>query len=246
MTEQLPYSSGNYEITRRDFLRAATAFVGATAVAYVGREICKGVRFNEPPVDVKDKSIGEVELLSSDVFGRGGGSLLVTGRTLLFDPVKGSVSEPGGDFFVSDKVFRYIHRANKIDVINQAYEEGANLFDIDANNVDGVIYAEHGLVPQVGDSQLPLVIDVNEWGVKLGRPAHTYEELVQLIGILSKEHGRPLGVSTELKRGVFDFDAIHQLLDIHQRHGVPVMMHGPNSDNILSIGDEIAAVYHLP
>lgn len=246
MTDHLRRIDSDYGISRREFLRATGAFIGAAAVAYAGREISNGVRFNEPPVNVRDKSIGEVEFRSSGIFGERGGALSVTGGTLLFDPSGDYGIDSGESFFASGKNYRYIHRANKITVINEAYEDGANLFDIDVNNVGGVLYAEHGIILQAGNRRLPFVVDVNEWGVKFGRPAYTYEELVQLIGSLSKECGRTLGVSAELKRGVFDFDAIHQLLDIHQRHEVPAMMHGHDSENILLIGDEIAAIYHTP
>lgn len=246
MTEYLPHSESDYKISRRDFLRSMTVAAGAVAVAYAGRELAEGVRFNKPPVRVVDKLIGDIEMRPERIFGKDGSILGFAGNALLFEPSQSSEVDPETDFFVSDKVFRYIHRANRLDIISEAFEQGANLFDIDANNLDGVIYAEHGLVPKVGDRRLPVVVDVNERGIKFGRPAYTYEELVQFIGTRSKDCGYPLGVSTELKRGVFDFDAIHQLLDIHQRHGVPVMMHGPDSENILMIGNEIAAIYHEP
>lgn len=218
MAEQQISGTEEKKFSRREF-----ALFGAVAVAQV---LTEGAAFNRRPTRELDnsKNIDAIELISSNVFGEEGGTLSTSRGKLLYDPYD--------NFFTPESKFSYIHRANRIVAIDEAYSEGANLFDIDINNVDGVLYGEHGLVPRVNmhlgrrdlSFWLPLVVDVNELALKIGRPKHKYEELVEYIASKSGSDNI-LSVSAELKRGRFNESTIREIIDIHHKYKVPVMMH---------------------
>src|SRR5690606_16131863 len=123
-------------------------------------------------------------------------------------------------------------RANDIEAIGRTYGNGAHLIDIAASNVNGVLYAEHGIVPQFEShpgelhikSHLPMVIDRDEEEFKLGMPEYTYEALIAYVASLDTDEN-PLAVSTELKRGKFGRGVVSMLFDIHQRYDIPVRVH---------------------
>ena len=131
--------------------------------------------------------------------------------------------------------------------IENAYARGANLLDIDANDVNGTVYGEHGVVPQVKISlgrlglhlHLPVVVDQNEEQIMLGMPP-TYEELLSHIHLLSTVE-RPIATSTELKRGDFTQNTLNETLAMHKEYNVPVIMHPTGSLKLDIIGDEAAS-----
>lgn len=241
-----PLPTGNeLKLSRRDFSRFATAIFASMAVGKGLSELADGVTLGELPVYLQSREIGALEPISTNILGLDGNILSISDEKLLFDP--------SGTFFVPHRKFDYAHRTNRPHSIGEAYDIGANLFDIDANNVNGVLYAEHGLIPQLElelgrrsiHLKLPIVVDVNERGAKLGKPRHTYEKLIEYVASLSDPE-YPLAVSTELKRGVFDIDALYQMFDIHQRYNVPVMMHAPDWAQLSQVVNEIATSQQAP
>lgn len=153
-------------------------------------------------------------------------------------------------FFYPDREIKYVHRTNDITAIDEAWEQGAELFDIDANRVGDTVYAEHGIIPQVNIKlgkfvirrSLPVVLDANEKEFRLRMPDYTYEQLIAHIAHL-KRRGRPLAVSAELKRGDFDVETLIKMLDIHREYDVPVLMHSPKPNHLKKTGRAVASAY---
>lgn len=238
-TQPLGYEE--QRISRRDLLIATRNILGAVAIATVCKKLSEGVAFNKPELLIElianQRNEHTVHKLNhgADVEQQ----LSVTGDgRLLF--------EPSGQFFTDEREFTYIHRSgNSIESIYEAHRMGANLFDIDVNNVGGIIYGEHGLVPQINARlgrfslrvALPIVIDIHEKEIILDKPKHTYESLVACAASLSTEEN-PLAISSELKRGNFDPETIEKLLRIHQVYNVPVIMHSPDTTWISKIAAE--------
>jgi hypothetical protein len=257
-------------ISRRELLRRARNALAVAALAATGYKLTEGISLNEPPLVLRTRSIEDMQQISkkdSNVGGRralavtpeGGLLLMAEGvrqlseqnpeadeeRFLTITPEGKLLFEPSGEFFSPGRVFRYVHRANDVEFIHKAHDMGANLFDIDANDVDGAVYAEHGIVPQVElrlgslgiNLHLPVVVDQNEMELKLGMPTYKYEQLVACVASLSTAD-HPLAVSTELKRGNFDRATLVEMLNIHQRHNVPVIMHPTDPHQLDTIGIE--------
>jgi hypothetical protein len=245
MSEQLRPLGDKQRLSRRELIRRGAFALAATALVGTAHELREGISLSEHPLILRTVSIdrmGEtMQLLTAndrEVDEERVMSITSQGK-LLF--------EPTGEFFSQGREFSYIHRANSTEVIHKAHDMGANLFDIDANDVDGTLYAEHGIVPQfewnVGSFgvgfKVPAVVDQNEMELKLGMPKYKYEQLVACVASLSTaEH--PLAISTELKRGDFDRDTLEELLDVHQKYNVPVIVNPSEPHQLEVIGDGIS------
>lgn len=235
MNEQLQTIENEKKISRRELIRRA---LFSTATIATARTLTEGISLNTPPVEVRPRIISKdaekisfTSELGTDTDRQGIITITSDGK-LFYEPSE----NPGEEFFIDGEEGSYAHRSNTIESINIAYNNGANLFDIDANDVtdmNGTVYGEHGKIPRIKfktagidvDFRLPLVLDQNEAEIKIGMP-DSYEDLIRYIAKLKKEGGRPLAVSTELKRGEFKPDTIYNImLGIHQRHGIPVMMY---------------------
>jgi hypothetical protein len=244
MSEQLRPLSDERKLSRRELIRRGAYALAATALAATAHRLTEGISLSEHPLILRTVSIdrmGEtIQLLTAnnrEIDEERVMSITSEGK-LLF--------EPNGEFFSQGREFSYIHRANSTEVIHKAHDMGANLFDIDANDVDGTLYAEHGIVPQFEWSlgslgvgfKVPAVVDQNEMELKLGMPKYKYEQLVACVASLSTaEH--PLAVSAELKRGDFDRSTLEELLDIHQRYNVPVIVNPSEPHQLDVISNEI-------
>lgn len=231
MEDRLRPSGNEQKLSRREFLGRARDAIAAAAIIATTHELQEGVSFNKPPLALRTKSIvrtGEsIHLLSghtSDSEASDGESLVTILRDgrLLF--------EPSGEFF-DGTPRRYIHRANSTEVIRRTHAMGANLFDIDANDVNGTIYPEHGIVPQytvrLGKMglhlHLAMVIDVDEQEVKLGMPSESFEGLIALIGDLNTTEN-PLAASIELKRGDWKQSTLEGMFGTLKQKDVPAII----------------------
>lgn len=225
--------------TRRQLL----AGLGGLGCALATAELERGVMFAEPPLSIQTVLAGRVPEDTWEV-SRGVDSEYGEG-VLTYTSAGHLLYEPSGEFFFPDREFEYARRSNSADRIESAYDKGANLFDIDANDVNGTVYTEHGIVPQVKvrfgkyllKSHFPGVLDINEEEIKFGMPS-TYEQLIALIGSLSTSKNR-LAVSTELKRGDFELSTLYDMFAAHQEYNVPVIMHSPGLHRLKSIDTEI-------
>ncbi len=246
MNERLQYSTDEQGLSRREFFRRArNSFFGAAVLA-TGYRLTEGVSLNEPPLDLRTVSFGRH--IENTQLSFGEISEKSEERVMTITPEGKLLFEPSGEFFAPGREFSYIHRANSIEFIHKAHDMGANLFDIDANDVNGTVYAEHGIIPQLElrlgkrdiNLKIPIVFDRGEEELKLGMPKYTYEELVACVASLSTpEH--PLAVSTELKRGEFELLTLNEMLNAHQRYDVPVIMHPTDPLQLEMLGKEIAS-----
>lgn len=250
-------SLGERRLSRRAVLQLGAAVAVEALLIEGGHQLKEGVSFNKPPLTLRTVSIekGEVYqpfLLTNDQEPDNGTHLIITseGRLLI---------EPDGQFFVDGRDFSYIHRANNVEMIQNAYDIGANMFDIDVNLVkttgikksaSGVLIAEHGIVPQVEVSiggrairiTLPGVIDINEKEVKLGMPKYTYEDLVAYIESLSTPEN-VLAVSAELKRGNFEPETLGEIIRIHKKYNIPAVIHSTDLEYLSMIGVQAAQLF---
>lgn len=227
--EDEPRLTGNEGISRRKFL----AFGGAVVLGAMPARV--GIRLDAPPLEVKpvpmERENKDVRIILEEDGSENIIRITLNGE-VLYDPL--------GEFFV-DGTREYVHRGgNSIESINEAYERGTELFDVDANDVNGVIYGEHGIIPHLDLAglglHLPIIVDIDEGELMLGMP-NTYEELVAHIAYLST-YGRPLGVSVELKRGPFEPDTLSWMIATHRKYKVPVMVHTPGSHTLEFVDDD--------
>lgn len=249
MTEQSPrFEYDDRKISRRALLVGAA---GVLMAAKAKDRLSEGISLSPPSLDVRAVSVNRadegVQLLSEEVSEEG------QEKVVTITPEGKLLFEPSGMFFAPGREFNYIHRGgNSFEAIFESFTKGADLFDIDANDVGGRVHGEHGIIPQVKLKlgrrsvalHFPVVFDVDEKEFKLGMPK-TYEELIAYIASLSSPE-RQLAVSTELKRGEFEPDAIDAMLAIHQQYNIPAIMHSPDSERLTSTWHELAALYNLP
>lgn len=249
MREQPRPLVSEQKLSRRELFRRGRNAIAAAAIAAAAYKLNEGISLRQPPVVLKTVSVGRINegvQLFSEVSPEADGK-----RPITITPEGELLFEPSGEFFAPGREFSYIHRANSIEVIHRAHSMGANLFDIDANDVNGTLYGEHGIVPQFDLSlgrlnielQLPAVIDQNEAELKLGMPNDKYEELVACVASLSTAE-QPLAVSTELKRGKFELDTLNKMLGIHQRYNVPAILYSPDPSQLEVMGNKIAQSYN--
>lgn len=253
MTEHLPPLNGEQKTTstRRSFVTGLAAVAFALAADRGLSELRTGIRLNAPPLYMQTREFIDIELLSEIDGGTFSKSIdkQSGGRRLLFDPT--------GEFFIPGREFGYIHRGgNGLEDIERAYQVAVNemeageveflLFDVDLGEVQGKYYAEHGLIPRfeikIGRRAIGVhygVVDVGEKEIALNLP-DTYESVVEFVGSL----GYPFAISVELKRGEYGPDEVKDVIDIHQRRGVPVVMQSPNPEQLLHVGNEVAAYYN--
>lgn len=247
MAERLRYPDDTPRISRRQFIGGVMA---AAAAAYM---LPKGVSFNKPPLEVRPFVVGvtegDLQLFSEDIFENGAENIITVtrgGKVLV---------QPSGVFFTPGREFSYVHRGgNSFEAIDEAYSKGADIFDIDANDVGGTVYGEHGIIYQaelhLGDPgvrfgfHLPVVVDVNEEELRFGMP-NTYEELIAYIASLSTDE-RPLAVATELKRGEFKLGTLERMSAILQKYNVPAIIQSPDQERLALIGNELASVHDMP
>lgn len=123
-------------------------------------------------------------------------------------------------FFVPNRRLEIVHRGgNSIEAIDKAFLiKGANIFDIDANDHDGKIYGEHGIILDIGGDN-HLVFDPTEGRLTTVTPA-TLEELIKHVHSLSTPRN-PLGVQIELKHGAFKEKTLKELIDILYKYNMP-------------------------
>lgn len=216
MGEKFTPSLSENSYTRRDVLRLA---VGGT-VALGIKKLESGVRLAPPKIEPKpfQLSPGVLEMLHRSEVDHG---LTLSSPDRLY-------VETGFPFFVNESPINESHRAgNGIREIDKGYKEGIQLFDIDANDVGGVVYGEHGFVPtlKIGrfEFRIPCVIDINEREFKLGKPHKRIDELIKHVGNLSTPE-RPLGVKIELKRGTFKENALNGVLNSLETNKVPALI----------------------
>lgn len=248
MTEQLPYRRLEQRISRRKLLlRSVGAAVAATSLY----KLSEGVSLGTYPLEVRpvfvERFAEDVQLFSEEISEEGEEKLIT------ITPEGKLLFEPSGMFFAPGREFKYVHRGgNSFKAIEEAYAKGADLFDIDANDVNGMVHGEHGIIPHVQlelgklgiNLYLPAVLDINEKEVKLGMPS-TYEELVAHIASLSTPE-RPLAISTELKRGEFELSTLERMVAIHQAYNIPAVVHSPDPERLTLVGSELAALYNIP
>lgn len=246
MIEQLPYQGVEHrKISRRKLLAGG---IGFAALAL--HELPKDIALNKPPLDMHVVSVGrtidDVQLFSEKI------SENDEEKVITVTPEGTVLFEPSGIFFAPGREFNYVHRGgNSREAILESYSKGANLFDIDANDVGGTVRGEHGIIPQFKlrlgrrsiNLYLPAVIDINEEEVRLGMSS-TYEELIAYIASLNTPE-RPLAVSTELKRGEFDLGTLEKMFTVHRAYNVPAIMHSPDPERLVLVGNELAAAYNV-
>lgn len=239
MKEQLPQREAEGRTLSRRALLAGG--IGMTVAAAL-RRIPDDIRLNAPSLEVHRVFAGRMP----DTQLSGEDTITITPwGTLLY--------EPSGLFFTPGREFEYVHRgANSLEAIKRSVEEGANLLDLDANDMHGDVRGEHGIIPQVTlrigrqsiNLHFPGVIDVNEKELRLGMPS-TYEELVAYVASLSTPDN-PIAMSVELKRGEFEVETLEMMLGIHKKYNVPVIMHSPDSERLMAIGNKLAVLYNVP
>lgn len=226
MTEHLQPNGNRKNISRRELLLLGRNTILAAAGLTTINMLSDGVSLDKPPPDVRKidgvNRFKEIQFSSEgSPEGRRQGLVTITAEHKLF-------FEPSGEYFTDDREYWYTHRANSIEHIYRAHKLGANVFDIDANDVDGTVWAEHGVIPQRDMNgrrmKLPMVFDLNEKEIKLGMPKYTYGELVAYIASISTVEN-PLAIFTEFKHGPFEPETVSRMLDDNQTHDVAVMMY---------------------
>lgn len=221
-------SSGTQEPTykkptvhRREFLNRAFRIATAAAAIYGTHMLKKGVSLSPYPIEPHPLELNsDVITLINQAEAEGQITSINANDRLFF--------EAGNKLFGTTPDIKVAHRSgNSIEAIKEAYGKGTQVFDIDANDVGGKVYGEHGIVPsiKIGKKRLrlPFVIDVNEKKFKLGEPKNTLKEIVDFVGGLSTSQ-KPLGVSIELKRGEFKETTMYEMFEILKTNKVPAII----------------------
>lgn len=208
---------------------------GAAALLLTEQLVTEGVSFNKPPLRLRSFTIGmdpndDIRLFEEHI------NRIDDEGTIIRTADGKALFEPRGPFFSSDMNFLYGHRlGNSPERIEEAYEEGADLFDLDTSVYKGIIYVEHGIVlPQ-------LVVDVNEAEVKIGMP-HTFEEVIYCIASLSSEE-RQLAAALELKRGYYGEKEVRSILNTLDDYGVPAIVSPSDPGQLAFLGNERMVSY---
>ncbi|MFH1186625.1 MAG: hypothetical protein V1697_00450 [Candidatus Levyibacteriota bacterium] len=144
----------------------------------------------------------------------------------VINPRDGNVRINNSSGFLNpDSMYEYTHRAgNTIADIDLAFNEGTDLFDIDANDFSGTVYGEHGFIlhENIFGKEFNLVFDPNE-GELTTKMSAKFEDLIKHICLLSTPD-RQLGVKIELKYGPFNTNTVEQMIDILFANNVPAIM----------------------
>ena len=227
-------------------------FIGSVAIGAAVAQLEKGIMLTPPPLEIKDATISRtiegVELYSISTLEEDGNESILTvskGRLLY---------EPTGQFFGYPML--YVHRGGNgrvtaSEVLRKADQEGREgplILDVDANLVNGVVHAEHGIVYKSGLPLLrrlpPFIVDIHEGELRLGN-LETYEEVVAHAAKLSGDYTRKIALSIELKRvddgTEFSVPVLHEMCAINQRYKVPAIMHSPNPNQFDAISREVAS-----
>ncbi len=201
-------------LTRREFL----ALFGVVALR-------RGVHTKPPSLSVDNMQMDREQPILEISWGKNGGLITITSDGKI-------IYEPESRFFDDQKTFKYVHRGgNSFENIDKAYEEGANILDVDANHVGDVVYGEHGIILH---ARFPLIIDVNEGELRLGG-LNTYQELIEYIAANSTED-HPIAVKVELKRGSFSPETVLQMLSVNRKYNIPAIIYATNPDLIRELG----------
>lgn len=205
-------------------MKKGSRILAVGGIAFTLNRLERGVRLSPPKIETKPFALeDDIDTLLHQAEADHAISLSTEDRLFV---------ETSFEFF-KQKGIKESHRSgNSIKEIKKAFKKGAQIFDIDANDIDGTIYGEHGLVPSMKLWKLkvnaPFVLDVDEKEFKLGKPDRKFEELIRYIGKLSTPE-RPLGVKIELKRGEFNEGTMNEMFGSLEEFNVPavVLTRGP-------------------
>ncbi len=212
--EKLPgHSFLNQEIDRRTLFRGGAKVAAGLATAAALYEIDKhGIAFELRPPDEPPYPFsldpGE-EIIFPPEFAQGREMRITKPK-----PVKKKVFTPNTPNYLEENPqVLWGHRwGNNIEKMNEGYEMGVRMFDIDANIADiggEKIFAEHGDIVTFWGKFIA-VVDWNERELRIrGKRPNTVEEVVNNAKTLPGS-----SVTIECKRGTFTKRWFNKLLDI--------------------------------
>lgn len=238
MNQELESIHFNNPCTRRQFFKKSTAVAFSTAaLAIENRLRIEGIRLDHPALTQSVLEIPQsINPINARVENVNAGIQQFGKNPVIFFDTKDPMFVPGSKYTVA-------HRAgNWPDDIEKAFKKNTQIFDIDANDVNGALYGEHGLLKQFFLKNLRLMIDVNEKELKLGLPRYPLETLFEKINSLSSPNFR-LGAAIELKRGNFSIKTLSKLLALITEHDIPSIIFSNDINKINRLEAYIEKLY---